>query len=85
MKSHSDERVEIAVSDTGSGIDPEIGDTIFDPFSSTKGSGLGLGLSICRTIIEAHEGKLSVEPNSGGGTIFHITLVKALGEQLDGE
>lgn len=85
VKSHSDERVEIAVSDTGSGIDPEIGDTIFDPFSSTKGSGLGLGLSICRTIIEAHEGKLSVEPNSGGGTIFHITLVKALGEQLDGE
>lgn len=80
-----DEQVEITVSDTGCGIDPEIGDKIFNPFASTKSTGMGLGLSICRNIIEAHEGKLSVEGNPAGGTIFKITIPKAGQEHLDDE
>lgn len=78
-----DDKVEIAVSDTGSGIDQEIGDRLFDPFASTKGEGMGLGLSICRTIIEAHGGTIGVEPNPEGGTIFRVTLEKAEQEQND--
>ncbi|SIN60754.1 two-component system, LuxR family, sensor kinase FixL [Parasphingorhabdus marina DSM 22363] len=76
--------VQISVSDTGSGIDPEVGERIFDPFASTKRGGMGLGLSICRTIIEAHEGKITVEPNPEGGTIFRVTLPKTE-EELDDE
>ncbi|MEH6789241.1 PAS domain S-box protein [Parasphingorhabdus sp.] len=69
--------IEIAVSDTGSGIDQELGERIFDPFASTKGEGMGLGLSICRTIIEAHGGTIRAEAHAGGGTTFRITLEKA--------
>ena len=47
---------------------------IFDPFYSTKGAGLGVGLSISRAIIEAHGGRLSLAPNAGGGSIFRFTL-----------
>lgn len=83
VTSIDDELIEIAVSDTGSGIDLELGDRIFDPFASTKGDGMGLGLSICRTIIESHGGTIRAEPNPGGGTIFRITLEKASQEQND--
>lgn len=83
VTSIEDDRVGIAVSDTGTGIDPEVVDRIFDPFASTKGDGMGLGLSICRTIIEAHGGTIGAEPNPGGGTIFRITLEKAKQEQED--
>ena len=85
VNSVSNDLVEIAVADTGSGIDLELGDHIFDPFASTKGEGMGLGLSICRTIIEAHGGTIRAEPNPDGGTIFRITLEKAEREQEDGE
>ena len=81
VTSIDDERVEISVSDTGSGIDQELGERIFDPFASTKGAGMGLGLSICRTILEAHGGTIRAEPNPGGGTIFRLTLEKAEEEQ----
>lgn len=81
VTSIDDERVEISVSDTGSGIDQELGERIFDPFASTKGTGMGLGLSICRTILEAHGGTIRAEPNPGGGTIFRLTLEKAEEEQ----
>lgn len=77
VTSIDDDRVEIAVSDTGSGIDQEMGGRLFDPFASTKGEGMGLGLSICRTIIEAHGGTIRAESNPDGGTIFRITLEKA--------
>jgi len=83
VTSIDDALVEIAVSDTGSGIDRELGDRIFDPFASTKGDGMGLGLSICRTIIESHGGTIRAEPNPCGGTIFRITLEKAGQEQND--
>lgn len=83
VRTVDDDMVEIAVADTGSGIDQELGDRIFDPFASTKGDGMGLGLSICRTIIESHGGSIRAEPNPGGGTIFRVTLEKATQEQDD--
>ncbi|HEY1877921.1 MAG TPA: ATP-binding protein, partial [Rhizomicrobium sp.] len=68
------EMVEISVADTGPGIAPEISSKLFQPFMTTKPHGMGVGLSISRTIIEAHGGRLWVEPNPGGGTIFRLTL-----------
>jgi two-component system sensor kinase FixL len=69
--------VEIAVSDTGPGLAPEIARHLFQPFMTTKRKGMGLGLSICRTIVEAHGGKIWVEDRAGGGTIFRFTLRSA--------
>ena len=83
VTSIDEHRVGISVADSGAGIDPDLGERIFNPFASTKGEGMGLGLSICRTIIEAHGGTISAEPNPDGGTIFRITLEKAEQEQED--
>jgi two-component system sensor kinase FixL len=66
--------VRISVADTGSGISPEIADQLFTPFLTTKRQGMGVGLSISRTIVEAHGGRIWAEPNAGGGTVFHFTL-----------
>jgi PAS domain S-box-containing protein len=66
--------IEIAVADSGSGIPKGAEEHLFEPFMSTKPHGMGLGLSICRSIVEAHGGRLRSEPNPGGGTIFHFTL-----------
>jgi len=66
--------VSITVADTGSGIDPAHLDRIFDPFFTTKSTGMGLGLSICRSIVEAHGGKLWASPHNPFGTAFHLTL-----------
>jgi two-component system sensor kinase FixL len=66
--------VEISVADTGAGIAPEIGAQLFQPFVTTKRTGMGVGLSISRTIIEAHGGSISARPNNGGGTVFSFTL-----------
>ncbi len=68
------EMVEASVSDTGPGIAPEIAAKLFQPFVTTKKHGMGVGLSISRTIMEAHGGTLRVEPNPGGGCIFRLTL-----------
>lgn len=64
----------VSVADSGGGIAPEIAEQLFQPFVTTKRQGMGVGLSISRTIIEAHGGKIWVEPNPTGGTIFHFTL-----------
>jgi len=72
--------VEVAVIDTGSGIDPERLRHIFDSFFTTKKEGMGLGLSIARSIIEAHRGTLTVENNPDGGATFAFTLPAAKGE-----
>ena len=64
----------ISVADTGSGIAPDVAEQLFQPFITTKRHGMGVGLSISRTIIEAHGGRIWVEPNPPGGTIFHFTL-----------
>jgi two-component system sensor kinase FixL len=66
--------IEIAVADSGPGLAKEVSTRLFDPFFSTKSNGMGLGLSICRSIIEAHGGRLRGEPNPGGGTVFRFTL-----------
>ncbi|MBL8774003.1 MAG: PAS domain S-box protein [Phenylobacterium sp.] len=69
-----DEMVQIIVKDTGPGISPEIAEHLFQPFMTTKRDGMGVGLSISRTIVEAHGGRIWAEPNPAGGTIFNFTL-----------
>jgi two-component system sensor kinase FixL len=69
-----DDMLTISVADTGPGIAPEIAGQLFQPFVTTKLQGMGVGLSISRTIVEAHGGRIWVEPNPGGGTIFRLTL-----------
>jgi signal transduction histidine kinase len=64
----------VAVRDSGPGIDPAYLDRVFDAFYSTKSSGTGMGLSICRSIIHAHGGKLWVEANEPRGAAFQFTL-----------
>lgn len=75
----SSERVEtgdmlVAVKDTGSGIDPATADRIFESFFTTKPNGMGMGLSICRSIIEAHGGHFWASPNKPHGAVFRFTL-----------
>jgi two-component system sensor kinase FixL len=70
----SDDTVAISVADTGCGIAPEASSQLFQPFFTTKRQGMGVGLSISRTIVEAHGGKLEAVPNVGGGTVFRLTL-----------
>ena len=65
---------EVRVMDTGSGLLEPVASQLFQPFLTTKANGLGVGLSICRTIIEAHGGRIWASPNPEGGTIFHFTL-----------
>ncbi|MBR0934227.1 PAS domain S-box protein [Bradyrhizobium jicamae] len=66
--------VTFTVADTGPGISPDIADRLFQPFVTTKEHGMGVGLSICRTIIESHGGRIDALANAGGGTIFQFTL-----------
>jgi two-component system, LuxR family, sensor kinase FixL len=63
-----------SVVDTGTGISPEIAQHLFQPFVTSKANGMGVGLSICRTIIEAHGGRITAVPNEGGGTVFEFTV-----------
>lgn len=72
-----DGMVKVSVSDSGPGLDQHVAARLFHPFVSTKASGLGLGLSICQTIINAHDGKIWAEPSSMGGTRFNFSLIGA--------
>jgi two-component system sensor kinase FixL len=76
--------VEVSVADVGPGISAEVKERLFQPFVTTKQQGMGVGLAICRTIIEAHGGHLSAEDNPGGGTIFRFTLARAFDEADNG-
>jgi two-component system sensor kinase FixL len=76
-----DNLVEIGVSDTGAGIAPEISAQLFQPFVTTKSQGMGVGLSISRTIVEAHGGSIAQRPNPGGGTAFSFTLPAVTAEE----
>jgi len=73
----------VSVADTGSGIVPDIAEQLFQPFITTKRHGMGVGLSISRTIVEAHGGRIWVEPNPSGGTIFSFTLQAVNAEDVD--
>ena len=77
-----DDMVTISVADTGSGIRPDIAERLFQPFLSSKDQGLGVGLSISRTIIEAHGGRIWAESAREGGTTFSFTLRAADGEEV---
>jgi signal transduction histidine kinase len=71
---HDDEAIVISVEDTGPGIEPEKIETIFNPFFSTKAKGMGLGLAICKSIVERHHGELSASPAIDGGARFQLIL-----------
>jgi two-component system sensor kinase FixL len=73
-----EETVEIAVTDSGPGLAKEVMDRLFEPFASTKRHGMGLGLSICRSIVESHSGWIGASENPGGGLTFRFTLPTAL-------
>jgi two-component system, LuxR family, sensor kinase FixL len=77
-----DQMVAITVSDTGSGIADDVASQLFQPFVTTKRHGMGVGLSISRTIIEAHGGRIWTEPSPGGGTIFRFTLRAVSKEEI---
>ena len=76
-----DNMVAVDVSDTGSGIPPDVASRLFRPFVTTKRQGMGVGLSISRTIIESHGGQITAESNPVGGTIFRFTLRSVLPEE----
>ena len=69
--------IRVSVCDTGHGLSADVADHLFQPFVTSKESGMGIGLSICRTIIEAHGGRIWYEPAAGGGTEFQFTIPDA--------
>ncbi|RUW24792.1 ATP-binding protein, partial [Mesorhizobium sp. M1E.F.Ca.ET.041.01.1.1] len=70
----ADNMIVVQVDDSGSGISEEMAAKLFQPFATTKPHGMGVGLSISRTIVEAHGGQIKAEPRPGGGTTFRFTL-----------
>ena len=74
--------VEISVSDTGPGISAEIASQLFQPFVTTKRTGMGVGLSISRSIVEGHGGQITAEPNNGGGTVFRFTIPAVSNDEI---
>jgi signal transduction histidine kinase len=75
------DRLQVTVGDSGTGLDPEKIARIFEPFYTTKPGGMGMGLSICRSILQNHGGRLWATGNDGPGTSFHFTLPKHQGEE----
>jgi two-component system sensor histidine kinase DctS len=71
--------VTVSIADRGCGIDPAQQERLFEPFFTTKPEGMGIGLNICRSIVELHHGRLWAEPNPGGGTVFSFSLPVAHG------
>ena len=70
----AEDQVQVYVVDRGPGISKDVMDKLFTPFFSTKADGMGMGLNICRSIIEFHRGRLWVEENPEGGTVLVISL-----------
>jgi two-component system sensor histidine kinase DctS len=69
--------VEFSVADVGAGIGPDVAAQLFNPFFTTKAEGMGLGLSLCRTVVEQHGGQLEFEAQAPEGTVFRFTLPAA--------
>jgi two-component system, LuxR family, sensor kinase FixL len=76
-RSADDDMVEISVADIGPGLPNEVREKLFQPFVTTKANGMGVGLSVCHAIVEAHGGRLWVEENPAGGTVFRFTVRRA--------
>jgi len=74
LRRRGEDSVEVVVSDTGPGVPPEFRDSVFEQFFTTKPEGLGMGLSISRSIVEAHNGRMWVTSNDDGGCAFHFIL-----------
>jgi two-component system sensor kinase FixL len=72
--SSANNMVELSVTDSGAGAAEDVIARVFDPFFTTKDDGMGLGLSICRTIVGAHGGRIWAEPSAAAGLTFHCTL-----------
>ena len=72
---------EVSVGDSGPGIAPEILEQLFQPFVTTKSTGMGVGLSISRSIVESHGGRITCEPNVHGGTLFRFTVPRVTNEE----
>ncbi len=83
-ESRSVDQVEFAVADRGHGIEAALYEKLFEPFYSTKSEGMGMGLNICRSIVEFHGGRLWAVPNPAGGTVFRFTLPRS-GADVRGE
>ena len=82
-KRHSADQIRVTIEDSGPGLPADVADKLFQPFVSTKAKGMGLGLSICHTIVEGHGGRIWAEPSRLGGAAFHFTLIDASGNQDD--
>jgi signal transduction histidine kinase len=67
-------RVRLSVQDAGIGLEPPDGERLFEPFYTTKSGGMGIGLSVSRSIIESHHGRLWAQPNSGAGATFVFSI-----------
>ena len=76
-------QVQVTVEDSGVGLDPNTTSKIFEPFFTTKSSGMGMGLSICRSIVQSHGGRIWASANDGPGTSFHFTLPQYHAEEQD--
>lgn len=82
---HDGDLIEVVIADSGPGLPPHVAERLFDPFVSTKSAGMGLGLSICHTIVTGHGGRIWTEPSRLGGTAFHFTLLDAGKDFDDGQ
>jgi two-component system, LuxR family, sensor kinase FixL len=82
-KKAADGFVEVSIDDSGPGLPHELADQLFQPFISTKAEGMGLGLSICHTIVNAHGGRIWSDQSRLGGTAFHFTLLDGSGSEDD--
>jgi signal transduction histidine kinase len=71
---HDSKAIVVAVQESGPGIDPKKSDSIFDAFVTTKPRGMGLGLALCRMIVERHEGQLLASPANPRGSVFRVIL-----------
>jgi len=76
------ERVRLSVQDVGVGFDPQSVERLFDAFYTTKGDGMGIGLSVSRSIIESHHGRLWAELNEGGGATFSFSIPRVSGPEM---
>jgi C4-dicarboxylate-specific signal transduction histidine kinase len=71
---HAGEYVRVSITDNGGGVQPGIAERLFHPFNTTKASGMGLGLSICQSLVEAHGGHVGAGPHPSGGAQFYFEL-----------